>query len=406
MLRWDMKEIIKIRMISFLLCVSALVPMKNLAQQANGRTGAFLRMGVGARAGSLGDAYVAAASGAAALYWNPAGLMQDRGWRFEASQRRFALERNFSFAGLIFPISERSAVGLGWIGFAADGIEARSGNTATPDEYFSDHENALLLSASHRLADWLAIGSTVKAITQSLFNESAHGYSASAGVQLFLHDRLTLGANYQDFYSTYWWKDGRWENFPRTAMAGAAWQIGSRSLVTLDYHETEHEPGRVRAGLEFSSIAALPLRLGYSQNSFAAGAGLVMPLATHELRIDYHFSAQDGINGRAHAFSVAIDFGGGEGSHSVDRDFAHSNTPTTHSTKKASENRPTPIIKIIRIKAIVLNVRSGPGTQYKVIGQLEEGNKVQVTRSQGDWFEIKLGKRKRGWVNRELVEDL
>jgi len=34
-----------------------------------------------------------------------------------------------------------------------------------------------------------------------------------------------------------------------------------------------------------------------------------MPIAASQVRIDYHFAAHDGINGRAHAFSIAIDFG-------------------------------------------------------------------------------------------------
>jgi len=276
---------------------------------ARGRAGAFLRLGVGARAGSLSDAYVAATSGPTAIHWNPAGLAQNTFWQFEASQRRFDRQRTFSFAGLAFPITPRLAAGVGWIGFASEGIEARRGNTTEPDEYFSDSENALLFSASYRLTEWLAIGATTKAIMHSLYNESARGYSASAGAQFFLHDRLIAGATWQDFYSTFRWKNGRWENFPRTAMLGAAWRMNSHSFFTLDYHETDREANRWRAGFELSTFSSLPLRLGYSQNSFAAGAGLIMPIAASQVRIDYHFAAHDGINGRAHAFSVAIDFG-------------------------------------------------------------------------------------------------
>jgi hypothetical protein len=373
-----------------------------------GQAGAFLRLGVGARAGSLGDAFVAAASGPMALYWNPAGLEQNRGWKFEASQRRFSLQRNFSFAGLTFPISQRSSVGLGWIGFSTEGIAARSGNTAEPDGYFSDRENALLLSASHRLTDWLAIGATTKTIWQSLFNESASGYSASAGAQLFLHERLTLGATYQDFYSTYKWKDGRWENFPRTSMAGAAWRLGAHSLITLDYHETENEIGRVRAGLEFTSISSLPVRVGYSRNAFAAGAGLETALGAHALRIDYHFSSQEGINDHAHAFSLAIDFNGAHRINSWDGSFAAIARPRAPSSRatpawKASAQ---PIKKLIKINTLQLNVRSGPGTQYKVIGKLDRGAKREAIRRWNDWYELKLDKKKRGWVNKEFVEEM
>jgi hypothetical protein len=275
---------------------------------SSGQAGAFLRLGVGARAGSLGDAYVAVAGGPSAMYWNPAGIGRQRLWQFEASQRRFAMDRVFRFAGLTFPISNRASFGLGWLGFNADGIEARSGNTSEPDGYFSDSENAFLVAGSYRLLDWLAIGATTKAVKHDLFNESATGYGASAGANLYLHERLTLAAGFQDFYSTFKWKDGRWEPFPPTTMFGMAWLLGAHSLITLDYHETENEPKRIRAGVELTNIDSMPLRVGYGRNSFAAGAGLETSLGGHLLRFDYNFSSNDGINGHAHAFSIAMEF--------------------------------------------------------------------------------------------------
>ena len=45
-------------------------------QRAGISTAQFLKIGVGARASALGDAFVAIANDASALYWNPAGLVQ------------------------------------------------------------------------------------------------------------------------------------------------------------------------------------------------------------------------------------------------------------------------------------------------------------------------------------------
>jgi len=376
---------------------------------SSGQAGAFLRLGVGARAGSLGDAYVAIAGGPSAIYWNPAGIGRQQFWQFEASQRRFAMDRVFSFAGVTFPISSRAALGLGWLGFNSDGIEARRGNTSEPDGYFSDSENAFLLSASYRLLDWLAIGATTKAVKHNLFNESATGYSAGAGANLYLHERLTLAASFQDFYSTFKWKDGRWEPFPPTKMFGVSWLLGAHSLLTLDYHETENEPKRVRAGLELTNIASMPLRVGYGRNSFAAGAGLETSLGSHLLRFDYNFSSNDGINGHAHAFSIAMDFSRGERSNSFDSDFAASNkikTQSTSSTNKEWKTGAQSINKTIRINTTQLNVRSGPGMDYKVIDKIDQGSTMQATRWWEDWYEIKLDKKKSGWVNKEFVQEL
>src|SRR5512145_1716002 len=66
------------------------------AQEGLGSTGAFMRLGVGARAGSLGDAYVGAATGPEAIHWNPAGMAVDPSLQFALTQRRYSFDRNFN----------------------------------------------------------------------------------------------------------------------------------------------------------------------------------------------------------------------------------------------------------------------------------------------------------------------
>lgn len=39
----------------------------------------------------------------------------------------------------------------------------------------------------------------------------------------------------------------------------------------------------------------------------------------------------------------------------------------------------------------VLNIRSGPGTQYEIIGKLEPGNTVELVRAEGSWWVISVG---------------
>jgi len=46
------------------------------SQRAGTAMGQFLKIGVGGRAASMGEAFVAVANDASALYWNPAGITQ------------------------------------------------------------------------------------------------------------------------------------------------------------------------------------------------------------------------------------------------------------------------------------------------------------------------------------------
>ena len=54
-------------------------------QRAGISTAQFLKIGVGGRAAALGEAFIAVANDASALYWNPAGLVQ-----FEENQVMFS----------------------------------------------------------------------------------------------------------------------------------------------------------------------------------------------------------------------------------------------------------------------------------------------------------------------------
>lgn len=73
-------------------------------------------------------------------------------------------------------------------------------------------------------------------------------------------------------------------------------------------------------------------------------------------------------------------------------------TATIEALKKAktSTNK-----QVVEITANVLNVRSGPGTTYFVVGGLKKGTKVALTEIQNDW-----GKCDKGWISLEFVKEV
>ena len=66
---------------------------------------------------------------------------------------------------------------------------------------------------------------------------------------------------------------------------------------------------------------------------------------------------------------------------------------------------PTPVIPQV-VSSIIVNIRSGPGTNYPVIGSLPPGNPlVAVGRNeQGNWWQVQLGEGAVGWVAGSVVE--
>lgn len=396
---------------------------KSLAQSA----GAFMRMGIGARAGSMGDAHVAAASGPEAIYWNPAGLALSPSWQAALTQRRYSFERNFTFAGAMMPLGAHHALGLSWTGFRAGNLEARQGNTATPDAYFSDDENALALAWGYQVNSWLVAGVGAKFVHQNLFNESATGYSGALGLLFMPAPRLSFGVQWQDFLSSYRWSSGRKEKFPSTLMLGMALAITTRSLVTLDYHYASSQnlarpsAGAFRLGSEFRALNSLPVRIGYSQNAFTTGVGFEIPVAGALMKVDYNFAAQDGLNQDGHALSLGFEFGKAQrgAKKKRDSDFVFDEKPRAVSQARsffnltkndsASSNSPNResdnAIKLYIAASLAKSmVYFEPKTSSRSLGLLRPEARYEVVQQKGEWYQIKLTGKKLGWVKEKEVK--
>lgn len=49
------------------------------------------------------------------------------------------------------------------------------------------------------------------------------------------------------------------------------------------------------------------------------------------------------------------------------------------------------------------NVRSGPGTGYPVMTRFEEGRRVRVVETSGDWFRVEMPRLGPGWIYGPLL---
>lgn len=75
---------------------------------------------------------------------------------------------------------------------------------------------------------------------------------------------------------------------------------------------------------------------------------------------------------------------------------SNSSNTTTASSVASSNNTGT-------INASSVNLRSGAGTSYKVIGTLGKGCKVDVIDASGTWYKVNTAENKTGWVSKKYV---
>lgn len=59
--------------------------------------------------------------------------------------------------------------------------------------------------------------------------------------------------------------------------------------------------------------------------------------------------------------------------------------------------------EMVSIKGSVVNMRSGPGTNTEVLWELERGYPLQVLQRKGSWLQVKDFENDKGWVARTLT---
>lgn len=55
------------------------------------------------------------------------------------------------------------------------------------------------------------------------------------------------------------------------------------------------------------------------------------------------------------------------------------------------------------VKSRTANIRSGPGTQFKVIGQVSNGDLLRTQAKRTSWVQVKAEDGVKGWVSRSLL---
>jgi opacity protein-like surface antigen len=299
----------------------ALAPAAGAAESSAAQ---FLKLGFGARALGLGEAYVAVADDAAAVHYNPAGLAPGAG----AQRRGAAFSHSWHIQDM--GISQAAYLAPPWgmllTYFSAGELEGRAANGALTGNFTAGD---LALSAGRGAAlGRLRVGAAVKYIGQRIKDSSAGAFAADLGLLYRLEGApLTLGASVANLGTKIRFEE---ESFPLPLVvrAGAALRLArAKTLLAAQLDLPNDSVPALRLGAEYAPAEALRLRLGYKTSSasdkdailgrelgggasgvsalygFFAGLGLEYG----DLRLDYAL-APYGELGNAHRFSFAAEF--------------------------------------------------------------------------------------------------
>jgi hypothetical protein len=286
----------------------------------------FLKIGAGARAVGMGEAFVAVADDASSIWWNPAGVaritmngeshltLNHSTWPADISHEFFGYA--FTYHGLPGAFAFSSTI------LQMDPIALRT--VYSPEgtgENFDAGSFNLAATWSKNLIDRFAFGITAKYLHLGLADENADGMVVDFGTLYYTDFRtIRIGMAIQSLGPSISFLD---DSFPMPTMfkVGTAMDLyqsdNHNILGSFQFDHPADNAERASVGTEYTLKAFQPnvklmLRGGYRFNRDeergTAGFGVEFPTGSASLmRIDYAWSQMD-IFDDTHKFSAELRF--------------------------------------------------------------------------------------------------
>ncbi len=321
---------------------------------AIGECGAqFLKIGVGARACAMGEAFGALTDDATAIYWNPAGLGQLSKIEFVGMQNFWLLDMSYQYLAVAFPLGQ----GYGTIGAA--GAYSSSGKIPKYEDFqkvgdYTAYDACGTITYANKVGGF-HFGAGVKLIQQKIENEDATGFGGDVGLLYIIEFAGKSRENRQRMSpyperSTYYQREiprNPWEGqqmsgpyqqkrayyekevsnncvnigltvqhigpgikfiekadpLPLNVKMGIAGKFGP-AVLTVDVNKPIDNNFRVNIGGEFTIMKVLSFRAGFNTaNSYTLGLGIAIQMVA----IDYAFIPYREIDA-AHRISARLRF--------------------------------------------------------------------------------------------------
>lgn len=302
-----------------------------LAEGDGGYAGAFLRLGLGARPKSMGNAFTAVINSAYAGYYNPGAIPRGEFKELTFNYSLLALDRQFHHIGISIPLRPKAPEGekgvfkaglhLGWINAGVDNIDGRDSNGKHVGT-FSNSENAFVFGFAVQPHSILSLGLTAKVLYSRFPNVTkddkaltSKGLGFDFGVLVTPLPGLSAGFAVKDLRSKYTWNtESVWErgtstydHFPTIFRAGIAFKtLSDNLLLAADFEKNEKQSTKIHLGIEYTFVNSLHLRTGMNHKEPAFGFGYLFKIWKLDSGLDYAYIYDEVAPTGEHVFSWAF----------------------------------------------------------------------------------------------------
>jgi hypothetical protein len=290
-------------------------------------TAEFLKIAVGGRAAALGDAFVAVANDASALYWNPAGLVQFKDDQVLFSHNVWVVDINHDFFGAVYHLDESNAFGVSFTSLSMQDMPVTTEfQPFGTGEYFGYSDIAVALSYSRKMTDQFSFGGTVRYIEETLDKLKMRGVMIDLGTYYWTGLGTSRFAVAVSNFGNQLAPDGKvvligkrsnsqWQAFspPTVFRIGFAFEPFedefNKVTASIQLNHPNDNSENVSTGLEYSWKKMFYLRGGYKINveeqNYSFGAGVNVPVSFANVTVDYSYSHFERL-GNAQRFSIIL----------------------------------------------------------------------------------------------------
>ncbi|HEX9658463.1 MAG TPA: PorV/PorQ family protein [Bacteroidota bacterium] len=306
-----------------------------------GLTGAaFLKVGVGARAVGMGSAVTAIANDVNQMFYNPAGIaLKDETWQASFSYNKWIADIAHNTAAVAYNIEGVGTVGFGFITFGVSDIPADRDIPNDPllapfqvdfvtASTYDYRDLAYQATFSRYVIDQLALGITLKGVSQKIDDQTATAYAVDFG-SIYHVGVLdwTIAARFNNLGSDLRFYDidvGLPLQFTIGTALAPVKSENSSLMIALDAAKPQDGPLYLYSGAEFSFMDMLSLRAGYKLNysgtdespvsgtsvnstieGVSLGGGVRTTFQEFNVAVDYSFTEMKLLKD-AHRFTIRI----------------------------------------------------------------------------------------------------
>jgi hypothetical protein len=290
-------------------------------------TAQFLKIGVGGRASALGDAFVALANDASALYWNPAGLVQFGRTQVFFSHNEWVVDIDHDFFGAVYHLDESNALGI-----AVTSLNMQDMPVTTEfapfgtGEFFGFSDIGIAVSYARRMTEQFSFGGTVRYIEETLDKLKMRGVMIDLGTYYWTGLGTTRFAVVVSNFGNQLAPDGEvvligkreksdWQSFSpptifRIGFAFEPYETTEHKVTTsIQLNHPNDNSENVVTGVEYNWHNLVFIRAGYKFNvdeqNYSVGAGFNVPISLADFTFDYAFSNFERL-GSSHRFSLVL----------------------------------------------------------------------------------------------------